>query len=118
MHYLVYNISTEVLGPPISFNPAPKHSLYDMQLHAQSNGKLIILSYKSEGQKTSVWSWDFESSLVEKQTVKGVQARLPYDCTFALLVGKELFWLNPDKPEVHGFNVETHKRQRRCLKLE
>lgn len=113
--YHEFSLLTEELSAPIFLTPTPPHAFRSVQV--QTNEKLQILSFDCATRTMFLWSWDWERNLVEWKVGEKVQMRYPRTNSFTLSVGKEMFWLDIDKPEVNSFNVETYQRQWRSLRL-
>lgn len=116
MCYRVFDLISEQLAPAISLIPSPKLHTFN-SIIVKSDDKVLSLSYDWTRQMVDLWSWDYHKRIIQLTPGNKVYWKCPYTSTFTIRIGKELYWLDKDRPEVHSFDMGKMTRQWRKLEL-
>lgn len=102
-------LSVEQLSKPINISPSLYMGQYGVCVRLHANR---LIGLKDE---YTLWMWRKGSNAVACKKPEKYYGGRPFTYGFGLLVGKELYWMDAYRPEVHTFHTERLERQWRKL---
>lgn len=100
VYYLLFNTITEDLSKVISLSS--HFSPYPGSVHVAANDKQLLCLTED----FDLWLWNWQQFRVELLRPRNRYAQSPSTKGFALLLGREMYWLDADQPEVHCFHTQ------------
>lgn len=111
-----FDTSTDTFRPPVQLDLIPR--CFMGSVFAVSGTEQLVLFYDCGKHTVDLWSCDWEHSTIQVKKGNQFSFRGARTSGYTLLVGKQLYWLEAYKLEVHNYDLEKGKRQWRVLKQQ